>query len=125
MRAADYLLRAAVAFSFLYPPVAAVLDPYSWIGYIPTFIAQLPVSDLVLLHSFGALEIVLALWILSGWRIVWPSVAAAFILLTIVTINFNQFSVLFRDVSIALAAVALAVLHWRDHSSQSNRLAVE
>ena len=36
--------------------------------------------DEVLLHTFGIVEVILALWILSGWRIFWPSAAATLML---------------------------------------------
>lgn len=112
-KTANLLLRAGVAFAFLYPPYAALGDPASWLGYFPSFMrlaAQAGgVPDMVLLHSFGALEIVIALWILSGWKIVWPAAAATAILLSIIFFGWNDFEVLFRDLSIAAAAAALAV----------------
>jgi hypothetical protein len=110
-RLADLVLRASVALAFLYPPYAALQDPDGWIGYFPPFVANLG-NELYLLHAFGALEVVLALWILSGWRIVYPALAASALLIAIVVFNLPQFEVLFRDLSIALVALALALLHW-------------
>lgn len=104
-------LRAGVAFAFLYPPLNAFVDPYAWIGYFPTFLKGY-VPDLVLLHAFGVVEAIVALWILSGWRIFWPSLAACAMLLAIVMFNPSNFQVLFRDISIAVMALALAVLSW-------------
>lgn len=103
------LLRLAIAFSFAYPAIAAYFDPDAWIGYFPAFIP----SSILLLHVFGAVEIVIALWIVFGRRVVIPCVAAAIILLAIVAFNLNQFDILFRDVSIALAALALAFVQLR------------
>ena len=105
------LLRAGVAFAFLYPPLNALVDPNAWIGYFPTFVKGY-VPDLVLLHVFGAVEVVVAVWILSGWRIFWPSLAAAAMLLAIVVFNPSNFQVLFRDISLAAMALTLAVLSW-------------
>lgn len=103
------LLRVAIAVSFLYPPIAAIFDPFSWIGYFPAFVTALPVSDVVLLHIFGVLEVIIALWILSGRHIFYPSVIAAGLLIGIIIFNFAQIDVLFRDVGLALVAIALAV----------------
>lgn len=107
------LLRLGVGFAFLYPPIDALFNPDSWLGYFPRFAhaaAQyVGIPDLVLLHSFGAVEVVLALWILSGWRVFWPSLAAAVMLCAIVIFNPSQFEVLFRDLSLAVAALALAL----------------
>jgi hypothetical protein len=106
----DLLLRLGVAFSFLYPPLDAFINPYSWIGYLPRFIRGV-LPDMVLLHGFGIIEIAIALWILSGRRIFWPCMIAAGILLVIVALNLRDFEVLFRDLAIAAMALGLALMH--------------
>ena len=109
----ELLLRVAVAFSFLYPPLSALGDPYSWIGYFPGFVMSLVGGNgMLLLHAFGVVEVLLALWILFGKNIFIPSLLAGIALLAIVLLNGPQFLVLFRDVSIALAAFALAYQHY-------------
>lgn len=107
----EILLRVGVAFSFLYPPIAALADPDSWIGYIPAFVLSLGLDPFALLHAFGLLEVALALWILIGKRIFIPSIVATLLLLLIVGFNGAQFPILFRDVSISLMAFALAWMH--------------
>ena len=111
MRTADLLLRLGVAFSFLFPPINAFIYPHDWVGYFPVFLRDLVVPEMVLLHVFGAVEIVIGLWILSGKRIFVPSLVATATLLGIVLVNIGDFQVLFRDLSIATAALALAVLN--------------
>ena len=110
---ADWVLRAAVAFAFLYPPFNALTQPDAWVGYFPAFLQGFA-SESVLLHTFGLIEVVLALWILSGWKIFVPALTAAGMLVAIVAFNMPEFQVLFRDVSIAGAAVALAFIHKRN-----------
>lgn len=107
------ILRIGTAFAFLYPPVNALFDPYAWTGYFPPFVKGY-VPDEVLLHGFGIVEVVIALWILSGWRVFWPSVAATAMLLGIVAFNLPNFQVLFRDLSIAAIPFALAVISYGD-----------
>jgi uncharacterized membrane protein YphA (DoxX/SURF4 family) len=107
---ADFLLRLGVAFAFLYPPANAILDPYAWIGYFPAFLDGL-MPDQLLLHVFGLVEVVIGLWILSGRNIFIPCLVAFGLLVLIVVFNLGDFQVLFRDVSIALMALALAVAH--------------
>lgn len=109
------LLRVAVAFSFVYPPIAALIEPDSWIGYFPAFVP----ASITLLHIFGAVELILALWIVFGKRITVPALLAALILIAIVVMNTAQFDILFRDVSIALAAIALALVDTRKHRAQA------
>lgn len=101
------ILRVGLAFAFLYPPVAAYFDPFAWIGYFPDFLRELVNNDALLLHSFGVIEVVVALWILSGVRIFLPSLAAALMLLGIIIFDFSQMDVIFRDVSILAMAIAL------------------
>ena len=107
-RISDLVLRIGVAFAFLFPAINALSDPYSWLGYFPKFM-QGVVPDLVLLHTFGAVEVVIALWILSGKRIFWPSSIATLMLLAIVFFDSDNFQILFRDLSIAAMTLALAI----------------
>lgn len=109
-RFAYFLLRAGLAFAFLYPPISAFFEPYTWIGYFPTFTRGF-VDDMLLLHLFGVVEIVLGLWILSGWRIMYPSFVAGVLLVGIVVCNGQEFPILFRDLSIAALAFALALMN--------------
>lgn len=114
----EILLRIGVAFSLLFPPIAALSDPYSWIGYFPGFLVTLAAGqDMLLLHAFGILEVLLALWILFDKRIVIPSALTAIMLLAIVAFNLPLFDTLFRDISIAFMAGALLVLHLRHHGN--------
>lgn len=105
---ANLLLRLGVAFAFLYPAIAEIYTPDSWIGYFPHMVRGF-VPDLVLLHSFGAVEAIIALWILSNKKIFLPSLAATAILLAIVYFDFNQLEVVFRDVAIAGASASLMI----------------
>lgn len=108
----DWILRIGLAFAFLYPPLDAIVDPYSWLGYFPAWMHGY-VPDMVLLHSFGTIEIIIALWLLSGCRIFWPSCIALLMLLAIVIFDGSgQFEILFRDLTIASIALALAVAHF-------------
>ena len=70
----------------------------------------LPISPLILLHAFGVLEVAIALWLISGWRVRTPAALAALMLLGIVAFNLSQLDVLFRDLS--LAALAIALVLW-------------
>ncbi len=108
-RTAHLALRAGLAFALLYPPYAALSDPTSWVAYFPPFVYTIPLPPIVLLHAFGAFEVVIALWLLSGWRIRLPAALAALMLLGIVAFNFSQLDVLFRDLSLALVALALVL----------------
>jgi uncharacterized membrane protein YphA (DoxX/SURF4 family) len=102
-------LRIGLAFAFLYPAIAALSDPQSWFGYFPRFVRDLPIDHLLLLHGFGAIEAIIAIWILSGYKIRIPAVIAAVVLTLIIIFNGGAFDVIFRDVTIAAIALALAL----------------
>ena len=113
-RSVPYLiLRIGVAFAFLYPPYAALIDSYSWLAYFPGFVHSWDINQLLLLHGFGILEVVIALWLLSGYRIVIPATLATLMLLGIVVFSWADLDVLFRDLSIAAASLALAIDAWQ------------
>src|SRR3989344_579585 len=112
-RVVSLLFRIGVAFAFLYPPISALLNPAAWVGYFPpSFLDLFSGQELFLLHSFGIFEVLIALWILSGKKIFVPSAVATLSLLAIVAFNFSQIDVVFRDLSIAAAAAALAVQNY-------------
>ncbi|HEX5774814.1 MAG TPA: hypothetical protein VFY28_02545 [Candidatus Paceibacterota bacterium] len=108
----EWCARGAVAFAFLYPPLSALTDPYSWIGYFPGFLLDaVAPSEMLLLYAFGVLQVLLAVLILFMARPWLPSLAAAVVLVAIVAASPSQFPILFRDLSLALAALALALYH--------------
>lgn len=108
----ELLLRASLALSFIYPPIAAFIKPYDWVGYIPTGLQDLVAPHtLLFLHGIGVIEIALALWIVFGKKIFAPSVVAGAFLIAIVIMNPTQFDILFRDVSLVGIALALMYLH--------------
>lgn len=111
---AEWLLRGAVAFAFLYPPLSALIDPYAWIGYFPVAVSNIVTPyELVLLHAFGLFEVGLALCILFGAR-PWRALLVAGIVLVVIVVSIPaQFPILFRDLSIALTAFALAWTYMR------------
>ncbi len=101
------LLRIALAFAFLYPAYGFWKNPGDWVGYIPAFAKGFASTDMLMMLIAGV-HIVIALWLLSGWRIFIPSILAALFLSSVVYFNFNQIDVLFRDIALAIAALALA-----------------
>jgi len=111
-RLVSFLLRVGVATVFLYAAIAATLDPSSWIGYFPQFVRELfPVA--ILLTLFSLYELIIALWILSGKRILIPAILAAVTLGAIIVTNITLLDVVFRDVAIFFAALALVFFERR------------
>lgn len=106
-RQSTILLRIAIAFAFLYPAIDSIREPLSWVDFFPPLM-RTHMPDPILLYGWAAVEVVIALWILSGRRIFLPSLAAAVALCLIVLLNTVTFFIVFRDVSLALVAAHLA-----------------
>ncbi|KKW11496.1 MAG: hypothetical protein UY50_C0012G0015 [Parcubacteria group bacterium GW2011_GWA2_49_9] len=107
-KTSNLLLRIALAFAFLYPAYGMWTNPNNWLGYIPALVRDVGISQGVLLMLIAGVHLIIALWILSGWKIFLPSLVAAVFLGSVVYFNQNQLNVLFRDISLALVALALA-----------------
>lgn len=104
-----YALQFGLAFVFLYAAYAQFVRPQDWIGYFPSYVRGY-IPNTLLLNLFSAGEVALALWVLSGWRIYIASLLAAAAFLGITVTNLSVLDVTFRDVGLAAAALALAVL---------------
>jgi hypothetical protein len=102
------LLRLSIASVFAYAAVAAFIEPYNWIGYFPKFLFTF-FQPTLLLHGFSFFQLLLALWIMSGWKTFLATCLAAITLLAIIIANLSQTDILFRDFAIFFAACALAV----------------
>ena len=107
-RTSTLLLRLALAFAFLYPAYGFWKHPSEWVGYVPSFVHNFGLSESMLAFAFLAVHLIIGVWILSGWKIFIPSIVAAAFLGSVVYFNLNQMDVLFRDVSLAFVALALA-----------------
>lgn len=102
-------LQIGLAFVFLYAATSAFISPDNWVGYLPGFTDPF-ISRSILLKLFSCFEIVLALWLLSSWKLFYSSLIAALMLAGITVFNLGILDVTFRDVGLIFAALALAAL---------------
>ncbi len=108
-RLISFLLRSGLAIAFVYAAIAAFLDPFSWVGFLPTWIDAV-IPRTVMLSVFSTYEIVLALWLLSGRYAFRASACSAATLFCIILFNIGSLDILFRDVPILFAALALIAM---------------
>jgi uncharacterized membrane protein YphA (DoxX/SURF4 family) len=109
----SFLLRAGIATVFLYAAIAAFLDPFSWIGFFPVWLRELFDAELLLM-GFSIFEIALSLWIFSGAMIREAAIVASITLFAIVLGNLGALDIVFRDVAILFAALALVAIGQKD-----------
>ena len=105
----SFFLRLGLAFVFMFAAVSAFLIPEAWIGYLPNFLGNdITKGYFLFVHDvFGSS---LGLWLLSGWRTFWAAVVSALLLAGITLSNLGAFLIVFRDIGLFFAAVALAML---------------
>lgn len=109
LRLVSFFLRVGLASVFLYAAIAAFLEPISWVGFLPVWLRNIFPENILLL-GFSVYELVLSLWLLSGYK---ASAAAAFsglTLLFIIIYNLGALDIIFRDVAIFFSALALLAL---------------
>ncbi len=109
VRLAGLMIRLGLAAVFGYAAIAAFLTPSDWVGYLPHMVTRI-VPALLALKAFSTVELVLALWLLSGRFMRYAGILAAAIMVAIMVSDIYLFAITFRDVAIAFAAVALAIL---------------
>ena len=107
---ASFILRVALAVPFLFAAIDAALQPEAWIGFMPLFLRNV-LPEIVLLGAFSLHQAGLTFWLLSGWKTKEAAVFATLTLLAITAVNITVLEIVFRDIGLLLAAVALGVLN--------------
>ncbi|MFH1287053.1 MAG: hypothetical protein ABII02_04900 [Candidatus Magasanikbacteria bacterium] len=111
-RLATYLIRLGIAIAFLYAAVASFLDP-GWINFLPGWFIDTGFARAFLI-LFSLAEIALSLWLLSGKRIYEAGLVTAGVTFIIVLINYSALDLVFRDIPIIFAALALSILEKKE-----------
>lgn len=106
------LLRVGLATVLAYAAISSFASPEDWVGYFPGFMTDLVDSDL-LLKLFSMLELSLAVWLLSGWRLELAGLACAVMFSGIVAANLALLEITFRDIGLVFASLALAAIEWQ------------
>lgn len=104
----EFLLRGALAFGFAYVAVSSLLSPTNWVGFLPLFVTSvIPLEQALVAIAIG--ELLLALWLLTGWQVRTAGLLSVFVLLGIVVFNLGALDLVFRDISMAAVALALSI----------------
>ena len=109
---ARWLLRIGLASVYGYVTVESRLNPGDFVKYIPSFI-QHSIPTHILFLLLAGFELVLTLWLLSGRHDEYADVISFLFMGLVIVFNLSLFSVLFRDIAIALSSLALAALDYR------------
>jgi len=108
----SFLLRSGTAIVFFYAAFSAFLNPGAWVSFVPGFIARIiPVNTFLIL--WGLYEVLLAFWLLSGWKPFKAAVTATITMFLIVFFNVIGLDIVFRDIAILLSTASLAIIHYK------------
>lgn len=108
----SFILRVALAVPFLFAAIDATLQPEEWVGFIPFFLRNM-FPESLLLSAHALFDFILAVWLLSGWKTKYAAAFSVLNLATIIVVNLTALDVIFRDVGLLLAAVALGALQYK------------
>lgn len=108
----SFILRIALAVPFLFAAIDATLQPEAWVGFIPFFLRNI-FPESLLLGAHAVVDFTLALWLLSGWKTKYAAAFSALNLAIIIVVNITALEIIFRDVGLLLAAIALGVLQYK------------
>ena len=103
------LLRTGLAVVFLYAAVSSFKTPLDWTSYLPHFLTS-SISAVTLVKIFAVYEIILGLWLVSGFYLKWAATLCALTLAGIVVVNPHDLIVTFRDIGLVFAALALVFI---------------
>jgi hypothetical protein len=106
---AIWLLRLGLAFVFVYAAVSSFRHPLEWVGYLPSLVTN-HVAATTALKGFSVVELALAAWLVVGICGRYAALLAMLMFAGIVAFNPSQLIITFRDVGLAAAALALALL---------------
>lgn len=115
------ILRWGLAFTFFYAAIEGLLHPENWIGYLPPFLGNiLPLRTV--LTIFSVYEIALAALLFIGRKLYWVSLLSIITLVVITVFNLEILDVTFRDVGLAMAALALFELVKKQPTEKNSEL---
>lgn len=112
-KASVFLLRVGLAWVFAYAAVSSFARPFNWVGFLPSWSRSiLPgfISEFAALDIIALLELLLALWLLSGKKLALAALASSFFLAGILFTNLGLLDATFRDGGLLLASLALVLL---------------
>lgn len=99
-------LRIGLATVFIYAAVSSTISPNDWVSFLPQIVRD-NFSPMFVLKAFSVVELVLAVWLLSGVYVRLAGLVCAVMLGGIVVSNFSLFAISFRDIGLIFAALAL------------------
>ncbi|MBI4151359.1 hypothetical protein HY496_00170 [Candidatus Woesearchaeota archaeon] len=110
---ATFFLRTGLAVVFLYAGISTLLNSSAWIGFVPHWLGVVIPRE-VFLFVHGLFDICIGIWLMSGKKQFYSSLFASLSLASIVIFNIGVLDIVFRDIALLFAAVALMVFSFKE-----------
>ena len=107
-----YLLQLGLAFVLIYSGVDALINPNDWLKFIPSWVAYLGLSKILVLHIYSAFQIILGLALLFKYKVkTMAIIAATHFVAIIAATGFGRdiFMETFRNIGLFFMALYLGV----------------
>jgi len=109
-RLISFILRVGLSIAFLYAGISALLNPTSWLGFIPSWLRDtIPTTIFLPLHA--SFDLIVGVWLLSGKRSFYAAAIAGVELFAIILLNLGALEIVFRDISLLFSTFALMIIH--------------
>ena len=108
----SFLLRAGLCIVFLYAGTASLVNSANWIGFVPQWINNF-ISREAFLVAHGIADIFIGMWLISNFKPFWAGFAASLSLIAVISVNFAQLEIIFRDVAILFSALSLMAITYK------------
>ena len=109
----SFLLRVGVSVVFLYAGISSLSNPQDWIGFVPQWISIFVAKE-TFLFMHGITDLLIGVWLLSNFKSFWAGLIASLGLIAIISVNFTQLEIIFRDVAILFASLAIMALNYKE-----------
>jgi uncharacterized membrane protein YphA (DoxX/SURF4 family) len=103
---APTFLRISMSLVILWFGVQQIIDPTSWLGFLPAWTASLPISQIHFIYFNGTFEIIFGIFLLIGFYTRIVALVLALHLLDIAyTVGYNAIGI--RDLGLALSTMTI------------------
>lgn len=104
----EIILRLGLGLTFIYVGLQSLLDPLSWIGFLPYWLTPI-IHPAIALKIHAIVSLIIGVSLLTGFKLKIFSILA-FLELAAILIFYGVDNVTFRDFGLATAAIALFLL---------------
>ncbi len=108
---AFFILRVGLALTFVYAGVDFLRQPEAWVGWLPEWLKRLsPLKDEPLLYTIGVAHILLSAFLfISKYARVASTLLVLYLLGILLTSSPASWIIVFRDIGLLAAAIALSI----------------